>query len=299
MFATDVGIVSQPASVLNLLYILEDFGTRLKSIDARAISWEDFPLYQPPLDLLIPQLRNPTLFIHGERGVPKDEYVTVLGKGLTKASSLQKLELAFNCDEPEHLHKTIFLEDLWPDATPVYSYLKTFHLSGVRTPQWLSEEFLFAHASTLQHLVLHCIDFEWTETRDDLAVGSWTDTIHFLQEEPCLKTVNLCGTLSNRWCECWVSSVPELRRSLVDAFTTEHPTLDAGWLRAKPLHETLRYRIEQYIVQGGICPLDPPPGREEENPWDWWNEIRDYSWFADGSGFFPPDDEYDGDDGGS
>lgn len=281
-----------PNSVFGLLHEFKTFGAQLKVVVAEGLSWEDILSHEPSLNTLAPGLRSFTLSICEEGDSSKDEHVGILGKCIVRAPLLQELDLCLGWGDLEYQPQNILLSDLWP-IVPYYQHLKRFTLSEVRAPKPKLEGFLMSHASTLRHLKLIDIDFDWTEAYEGICTGSWVDMIHFMQRNLCLTTVELIGSLSNRWTETWVSSIEWQRDDLIQYCIETYPMEESTWLRFKPWNETLRSRVEHFVIHGGTCPLDLPPGRAETDLWAYWKEIEDYSWVHTPDHSYPPEDEYE------
>ena len=187
-------------------------------------------------------------------------YLVGLIQMLETVLEVETLELSFYVD-PDY-PPVIFFDQIWPNVVH-YGSLKCLTLAGFRMSQLRLLGFLSLHASTLRSLLLGDIEFEWKEARDKICAGSWTETIHFLEEHLNLTRVEIVGYLTSGLNETWYLEDQRY-----------HCSSDWDY---KPLTETLKYRIEQYIVKGGICPLDLPCGREQDNKMEYWREIEDYS----------------------
>ena len=245
-----------------------DSSSQIKVLEGRLLTRETLDHPSVPLHGLGRRIRHLALELFGYEDNPN---LGLLGlrQILEKALGLETLQLSF--DIGADCTPVIHFDQIWPNVVH-YSSLKILDLSALRMSQLRLLEFLSLHASALRSLYLIDIDFEWKEARDHICAGSWTDTIHFLEKHLNLTSVAFEGVLGNGWNEAWY-------------FENEEHIDDYDY---KPLTETLKYRIEQYIVEGGICPLDLPGGRENENRMDYWREIGDWSceWYPAGCG--PP-----------
>ena len=247
-----------------MLESLCDSNSQIKVLEGRLLTRETLDRPSVPLHRLGRQIRHLALKVFGYEDRPT---VGLLGlrQILEKALELETLQLSFYTGEASR--PIIPFDQIWPNVVH-YSSLKNLDLSVLRMSQLRLLEFLSLHASTLRSLHFYDIYFEWMEARDHICAGSWTDTIHFLEEHLNLTSVEFEGVLANGWNEAWF-------------FEYEDHIDDYDY---KPLTETLKYRIEQYIVEGGICPLDLPRGREKENKMDYWLEIGDWTcrWHPEG-----------------
>ena len=258
LFAEDSSATSKQRC--EMLESLCDSNSQIKVLEGRLLGRETLDHPSAPLHSLGRRIRRLTLRLFGY-----EHYSTVCLVGLMqvleKAIGLETLELSFYVREVGYAPVVLF-DQIWPNVVH-YSSLKCLSLTGFRMSQLRLLGVLSLHASTLRSLQLIDIDFEWKEARDNICAGSWTDTIHFLEEHLNLTRAEFVGVLTNRWNEAWF-------------FEDKEDHIICG-CQNKPLTETLKYRIEQYVVEGGICPLDLPRGREHDKKMDYWLEIGDCS----------------------
>ena len=235
------------------------FNSQIKVLGGRILGRKTLDNPSVSLHNLGRRIRHLSLKIFGYQ-----HYSTVCLVGLRQiletALELETLELHF--DDEGKWRPVVLFDHIWPNLVH-YSSLKCLSLRGFRVSQLRLQGILSLHALTLSSLELIDIGFEWKEARDKICAGSWADMIQFLEEHLNLTQVEFDGFLANGWDEAWY--LMNVQRC-IDEPPYQSPT------------ETLKYRIEQYVAKGGICPLDLPRGREDDNKRDYWFEINDLSW---------------------
>ena len=252
-----------PWQVTNIFQSLYDSGRQIKLLKGFALQLTELDNPSSRLDCLGRQLRHLALCSRYYWSPPTYGF-TKLGQVLKEALVLETLELVFFMGP----HPQVFFRQLWPTVIHYCSLTRLF-LCGLRTSQNTLTNFLTLHAPTLRSLKLSDIEFGWKKVRGEICVGSWTAMIHFLQQHMNLTNVALDSYLSNRWNQAWFSRYND---------EPSNAPIDDGPL-CKPMFEnTLRYRIEKYVLEGGDCPLDVPRGREHEDPAIYWSEIEDHTW---------------------
>lgn len=147
--------------------------------------------------------------------------------------------------------------------------LKRLRLEAVAMSQTALMDLRSRHAKSLRSLELGYIDFDEREAEDGTCAGSRTDMINFLHEKLSLTDVFLHGRLSNRYSEGWEASTERWWR-----YRHNHKRN----AQLPPLEETLKLKIERYIVEGGVCPLDDPDDGDDYDREVYWHSIEDYSW---------------------
>ena len=259
LFPEDGSATSRPRC--ELLDSLCDSNSQIKLLEGRILGRETLDHPSVSLHSLGGRLRHLSLNLCGY-----EDYSTVCLVGLMllleTALEVETLELFFYINEGDRAPIILF-DQIWPNVVH-YGSLKCLCLSGFRMSQLRLLGVLCLHASTLRSLRLIDINFEGKEGRDNICAGLWADTIHFLEERLNLTRADFLGVLGDGWDAEWYLKEEEEDYSIHDR-------------DYKPLTETLKYRIEQYIVKGGVCPLDLPRGREHDNKMDYWREIGDCS----------------------
>ena len=251
-----------PWQVTNMFQSLYDSGRQIKFLKGFSLHLTELDDPSSRLDCLGQQLRHLALCSRYYSSPPT--YGLTLGQVLKEALVLETLELVFLIDP----NPQVFFRQLWPMVIHYRSLTRLF-LCGLRTSQTTLTNFLTLHAPTLRSLKLSDIEFGWKKVNGEICVGSWTTMIHFLQQHMNLTNVALDSYLSNRWDQTWFSRYND---------EPSNAPIDDGPL-CKPMFEnTLRYRIEKYVLEGGDCPLDVPRGREHEDPAIYWTEIEDHTW---------------------
>ena len=267
----------------DVLDSLRDSRSQIKLLEGPGLACQNVSNPSQRLQYFDRQLQHLALKVFSYKDHPVVGLVE-LRQILEKALKLEVLRLSF--DLTEAYTPTALFDEIWPRVIH-YSNLKRLELGCLVVSQLRLMSFLSLQAPTLRSLELSEMEFEWEEARDNNCQGSWTDTIHFLEERLNLTRVNFVGLLTNGWDEEWYFEARDDR--------SIYPFL----YEDRPLTETLKYRIEQYVTKGGICPLDLPRGREYKRKIDYWREIADYSctwgvadgYHADGYHPFPFDDE--------
>ena len=96
--------------------------------------------------------------------------------------------------------------------------------------------------------------------------GSWIEIIVFLESSLSLESVRLDGLLSNESGEMWA-----IRPDNDDfCFARTRPALIEG--------PCLKDRIEQFIVEGGICPLPMPHAPDRPEDWEHFTDTSFYDY---------------------
>ena len=257
-----------PWQATTMFESLYDSGRQIKLIKGFVLSLAELDNLSSRSDIFGPQLRH----LHLCYGY----YTDFLPNGLARlvqilkeTRALETLELGFTIYSSPW--SRLFFCQLWPTAVH-YRSLNRLSLSGIRTPQTALTDFLALHAPTLRSLKLSTVEFEYKKVRGEIYAGSWVGMIHFLQRHMNLTNVNLELWLSNRWDETW-----SLWHNQIDEDRDSDDSMFKKTLEC-PIENTLKYRVEKFITEGGECPLDIPQGRKHEDPKIYWTEIGDATW---------------------
>lgn len=246
-------------------------GVSLERLDGSGICWRGFEGYSESLAQIVKGVSHLSLEFEEIDGATRERRY-MLREVVKTASDLQTLEISFILslfyERPVYERPIMELSQFLPHHRH-WPSLKRLKLEVIATTQLALVRLLSCHATTLRSLELGYIDFDWREAEDGTFAGSWTDMIHFLQEELSLKDVSLHGRLSSPYSEDWDASTERWWR-----YCNNHER-DA---QLPPLEETLKFRIERYIVEGGVCPLDDPDGGDDFDRETYWHAIEDYSW---------------------
>ena len=263
---TWAGIKYYPDQFGDLARAAHASGVSLECLDGSRICWRGFEDYSESLARVVQGVTHLSLEFQRVDGAFKNRR-DMLREVVNSASELQTLEISF-----------IFLDNQGGPRMQLshflsrhthWSSLRRLKLEAIATSQLELIDLLSRHATTLRSLELGHILFDRREAEDGTCAGSWTDMIHFLRKKLSLTDVSLHGRLSNGFSEAWdVSS----ERSWRDV---HYEKRDA---QLPPLEETLKFTIERYIVEGGVCPLDNPDDGNEFDRDDFWHAIEDYSW---------------------
>lgn len=182
-----------------LLDSLCDFNSQIKVLEGRILPRETLDHPSVPLYSLGRRIRHLTLDLFDY-----ERYSTVCLVGLMQiletALEVETLKLYFHVKWERR--PVVLFDQIWPNVVH-YGSLRCLSLRGFRMSQLRLLEFLSLHASTLRSLLLYDIEFEWKEARDNICAGSWTETIHFLEEHLDLTRAEFVGVLTNRWNEAW------------------------------------------------------------------------------------------------
>ena len=272
-----------PEPCMDILHSLFGSRSQIKLLEGHQLKSAGFDDPWSQLDRIGRHLRHLTLRFQPNQPPLRICNLAKIQQILEEGLMLETLELMFSLNWSGY--PFILFGQIWAKEVH-YRSLKRLKLSGVRTPQSRLMDFLTRHAPSLRSLELCDIDFEWKEAWDETCAGSWTDMIHFLEQHLNLTSVSLSGIFTNRWDEGWISGSRERRHHVFHHMMLEGKLI-YGASKHKPVTELLKYRIEQYILKGGVCPLDMPPGRNDKDLWRYWNEIGDYSWHLCGDDLHP------------
>ena len=266
---TEAGIDLYPDQFGDLVRAVYASGVSLQRLDGSGISWRCFEDYSDSLARILQGVNNFSLeFVRVDDASKEESQLAdgapqkrgdLLGEALNGAPGLQTLEISF------HGRGTLSIQSFqclplrmhWPS-------LKRLKLEAIVTSQLALMNLLSRHARTLKSLELGHILLDWREARDGTCAGSWTSMIRFPHQELSLTDVSLHGDLSNGFDEFWEGSTERW-----------HPDSLA---QLPPLEETLKFKIERYIVEGGVCPLDNPDDGDEDAREEFGYAIEDYSW---------------------
>ncbi len=250
-----------PAQFGGLVGALDASGVSLNRFDVTGICWHSFEGSLQPLGRIVQRVNHLSLcfqYTHRASGTHRASWTRrdMLHEVVSKASGLQTLELCFLFPSislfpwngswsymelseflPRHAH--------WPS-------LARLKLEKIPTTQSALMDLLSSHARTLRSLQLQCIGIYGVETTDEFGEHAWTEMVHFMQRELSLTEVFIDGNIlgCNIGCETVVAE---------------------GWWE-----DTLGFKVERYIIDGGVCPLDNP--RADLDDYAFWHAIKDYSW---------------------
>ncbi|KAM0799844.1 hypothetical protein BDR22DRAFT_854438 [Usnea florida] len=176
---------------------------------------------------------------------------TGLANMVSSSSSLRTLDISLGYltelrSPAVNLSEIIDPKLHWP-------YLKRLSLRCFTATDISLKNLLTCHNATLRSLDLAYIKLEPYPLDGKEYHGSWIEIIAFLEKSLSLESVSLDGFLSNENGEMW---------SIHNYDAIERPCL--------------KERIEQFIVEGGTCPLPMP--HAPERPADWEN-FTDSSFF--------------------
>ena len=215
----------------------------LKSINAVCVPWSVFQESK---------IRSSTMASATEacqylviRMDPKDKPEngsTGLANMVSSSSSLRTLDISLGYftegrDPAVNLSDIIDPKLHWP-------YLKRLSLRCFTATDISLKNLLTCHTTTLRSLELAYIKLEPYPLDGKEYHGSWIEIIAFLESSLSLASVSLDGLLSNESGEMWSICGQD-----------------------KPKGPCLKDRIEQFIVEGGTCPLPVP--HAPERPADW------------------------------
>ena len=259
-----------PWQATNLFESLYDSGRQIKLLKGSGLSLAVFAKPSARLDIFGPQLRHLHLHCrHYTRSLPYG--IAKLAQILKQTRALETLELGIVLMYSTR-RMVFFFRQFWPTAVHYHS-LNRLSLSKIRVPQTDLTDFLTLHAPTLRSLELRDVEFELKKVRGEICADSWVGMIHFLQRHMNLTNVNLASWLSNGGDEIWCSSFRHFPEDSDLDDSMSEKSLEC------PIENTLKYRIEKFIVEGGECPLDIPHEREHEDPEIYWTEIGDETWY--------------------
>ena len=273
--STQAGIEHYPDQFGDLMRAVHASSVNLQRLDGSGICWPDF---EDCSDLLVGNVQGVSHLSLEHEGFFEDgfqEKGVMVHEVLSSASGLQTLEVSF---KPAFNYGGSYLKlrNFLPRHMH-WSTLKRLKLVAISTQQFRLIDLLSRNAMTLRSLELGWMDFHpglpsWMMS-DDPPSGSWTAMIHFLQQHLSLTEVSLHGVLANGYQyednEGWEVSTERWWRHSNDS------ERDAV---LPPLEETLKYRVERYIVEGGVCPLDNPNEGSLVDRRSFWEAIQDYSW---------------------
>ena len=260
---TTAGIKHYPDQFGDLVRAAHASNVSLQRLDGSGICWRGFEDYSDSLARIMQGVKHLFLQFRTTDGASKERRDILRGV-VHSTSGLQTLEISFYFirSPPMQLSQFLPRHMLW-------SSLKRLKLEAIATSQVALMDLLSRHAKTLRSLYLGHILFDRREARDGICAGSWTAMIHFLRQKLSLTDVSLHGMLSNAFDEGWEASTERWWR--YQHFTTRNAQLPS-------LEETLKFKVERYIVEGGICPLDNPNDDGGLDRCSFWHSIRDYSW---------------------
>lgn len=241
-------------------------GVVLNRLDGLGICWSGFEDYSECLGQIAQGLSHLSLMFRQKMAISKKES-DMLREVVKSASGLQTFEISFTSLLNHHTDRSVPLSDFLPSCKN-WSSLKRLKLEAIITSQLALMDLLSCHATTLRSLELSDIEID-VVTEGGTMIGSWTNMIHFLQENLSLTDVSLHGSLCITWGEGWWVNTEQSWR-----FANNH----RHDVKLPPLEETLKFKVEQYILEGGTCPLDLPKNGDYLYLEDylWW--IEDYSW---------------------
>lgn len=195
----------------------------------------------------------------------------MLREVLKSASALQTFEISFTDLLNHHPACSAQLSDFLPSCKH-WSSLKRLRLEAIITSQLALMDLLSRHATTLRSLELSDIKIDEV-LEDSTMTGSWTDMIHFLEKNLSLTDVSLNGTLCIVWSVAWGG---KWSMNTEQSWHFENfPKKDEKF---PPREETLKFKIERYIVEGGGCPLDIPKDSVHLDHKAYLQSIQDHSW---------------------
>lgn len=269
--STWAGIKHYPDQFGDLMRATCASGVKLQRLDGSGICWRDF---EDCSDSLVPNAQGVShlsLELEGFEDEEWDRKGAMVREVLNSASGLQTFEISF---KPAFDYGGRFLQmrTFLPHHVHL-STLKRLKLEAICGRQFELIDLLSRNAATLRSLELGYITFHHGLGKNDTRTGSWTVMIRFLQQHLSLAEVSLYGNLGNGLGygenECWGVYTERWWRHSNDS------NRDA---ELPPLEETLKYRIERYIVEGGVCPLDNPNDGTLDDRRSFWEGIQDYSW---------------------
>lgn len=232
------------------------------------IPWENYDTtFESQFDDLLAELRHLKMEMHsGDRRREMSGFYSISEPHwavfLAKAMMLQTLHLAFDyvptSGSPILLSPFSSKREHWPS-------LRDLKLSGVCCTDEFLRNLLFTHVSTLKELELSDfkIVYEWPlpSLEDNaMTLPSWVELIKFLAQSLRLRYVRLDGRLVAPE-ELWITHDE-------DFFRIEYGD-DPSYSAQRPASDSLRKRVEDYILRGGNCPIDRPSPSELEDYGDW------------------------------
>lgn len=185
-----------------------------------------------------------------------------IAKLVSSSPFLHTLEISFDYSTSTgvvRLPEIIEAEVHWPN-------LKRLTLQAMRAAQIDLIKLLTIHATTLRSLDLAYIHLESHHRDGKEYYGSWAETLVFLQNSLNLDTVRLGGRLTNSSGEQWRLPGSNLS-GIIDCTRVIHPLGSSS----------LKQRIEDFVVQGGVCPLPTPHEAEKAGGWAYLNQHTDWS----------------------
>lgn len=229
----------------------------LKKIKALGMPWSVFQQSKEVSSMMASATKScQYLAIEMDFDDDQDNGRANLARMVSSSPSLHTLEISFGRLPFEGREWIVRLSELF-EAGAHWPNLKRLKLQALRATDISLRTLLTAHAATLRSLELAHMDLERYQLDGKRCHGSWVETILFLQSSLSLETVRLGGNLSNRWDEAW---------GIHDPDESDH------WLRwgdgIPEEGSCLKHRIEQFVVEGGACPLPMPHDAKESGGWE-------------------------------
>ena len=188
-----------------------------------------------------------------------------LARMISSSPYLHTLEISFNNLFGSNGSWIIMLSEMF-EAGAHWPNLERLKLGAMKATDTSLMNLLTTHATSIRSLELADIYLEGYRRDEKEYHGSWVDIILFLQRSLSLQTVRLSGFLSNGLDEIWCLLDPDQS----DYWRDVDGRPEEG--------SCLKHRIEQFVVEGGTCPLPMPHEAKESGGWDCINFGEDSSW---------------------